>query len=887
MKKAFLMILFLTTSFIYAQTTITGTVKDADMGTPLPGANVMVKGTSAGTTTDFDGNFSLEVNQLSGEIEITYVGFKAKTVGYSVQQNQTQNLGSIDLMPDASALGEIVLVGRGVIDLEEDRKTPIAVSTITKAEIQQRAVGNVEFPQIMKNTPSVYVSNESGGFGDSEMYVRGFDQTNTAFLLNGQPINGMEDGKMYWSNWAGLSDIANAVQVQRGLGSSKLAISSVGGTINIVTKATNRSEGGFARFLVGNDSYFKGTVSYDTGLGDNGWGFSFLLDYWQAHAKYAKGTRGQGQNYFFSVGKKAGDHNFNFLLTGAPQWHDQNFSKDQELYDKYGIKYNNNYGYNNGEYLSLRRNYYHKPVMNLNWDWNISEKSDLSTVVYASFGRGGGTGDYGNGVRYVDYAPAPENPLQGGAYIPSNGEIDWTYIQNVANAAIEPDENGNRYSKGYDGTLLRASVNNHAWYGSVINYEYDTLKNLTFNVGADVRFYEGTHFRQLTDLLGLDGRVEEFGGDPNHTVTSTFNPDPWAALFNYADEDERIDYDYSENINYQGGFGQVEWANDEFSVFFQGAISNQSYKREDRGNFAETKESETVNKTGYNIKGGASWKFAEGHAFYVNSGKYSRQPFLDNVFPSYSDNTRLAEPAVDNEEIVGLEAGYKFEMNDLQVNLNGYYTKWENRFLNVGGEYDPNPDGDGVPEFDNVSFLFTDIAQLHKGLELDAQYRIMDDLRLKGYVTVGDWEYDGASPVRIRDNTNSEFIDETSAELTGTKVGGAPQFTGGLGVNYDVIPKKLNFDLNWNYYGELYGIVDVEDVAQATLEDETYQSEKLSPYSLFDLGAAYKFNFGDNQIQVVGNIYNLLDYEYIGQKDNYGYYYGNGLTWNLAVKYQF
>lgn len=70
-----------------------------------------------------------------------------------------------------------------------------------------------------------------------------------------------------------ITDIANAVQIQRGLGSSKLTISSVGGTVNIVTKATERPEGGFARFLVGNGSYLKGTVSYDTGLSDSGWVF--------------------------------------------------------------------------------------------------------------------------------------------------------------------------------------------------------------------------------------------------------------------------------------------------------------------------------------------------------------------------------------------------------------------------------------------------------------------------------------------------------------------------------------------------------------------------------------------------------------------------------------
>src|SRR5690606_16443720 len=140
-----------------------------------------------------------------------------------ITPGQTFNVGEIKLMVDAEELEAVVIVGSGVIDMEEDRKTPVAVSKISYKEIQQKS-GSQDFPEVMKNTPSVYVASQAGGFGDSKVYVRGFDQTNTAFLLNGQPINGMEDGNMYWSNWSGMTDVASSVQVQRGLGSSKLAI---------------------------------------------------------------------------------------------------------------------------------------------------------------------------------------------------------------------------------------------------------------------------------------------------------------------------------------------------------------------------------------------------------------------------------------------------------------------------------------------------------------------------------------------------------------------------------------------------------------------------------------------------------------------------------------
>jgi iron complex outermembrane recepter protein len=123
-------------------------------------------------------------------------------------------------------------------------KHQLRYQLLKPAEIQSK-IGTNDVTQTLVNTPSVYVAGQSGGFGDSRISVRGFQQDNTAFLLNGQPINGMEDGKMYWSNWSGMGDIANAIQIQRGLGSSKLAISSVGGTVNFITKTTDKKEGGF------------------------------------------------------------------------------------------------------------------------------------------------------------------------------------------------------------------------------------------------------------------------------------------------------------------------------------------------------------------------------------------------------------------------------------------------------------------------------------------------------------------------------------------------------------------------------------------------------------------------------------------------------------------
>jgi len=205
-------------------------------------ATVSVQGTTVGTITDVDGNFMINAPANSTLI-FSYVGYDEMMMEVAPG---TSNLGAVGMGISRYGLGEVTITG--VMDIVEDRRTPVAVSTIDVREIQMKGVGNVEFPEIMKNTPSIYVSNQTG-FGDAQMFTRGFSQVNTAYLLNGQPINGMEDGRMYWSN----------------LGSSKLAISSVGGTVNIVTKTTEDASGGFARVMVGNDGYLKGSLAYNTG----------------------------------------------------------------------------------------------------------------------------------------------------------------------------------------------------------------------------------------------------------------------------------------------------------------------------------------------------------------------------------------------------------------------------------------------------------------------------------------------------------------------------------------------------------------------------------------------------------------------------------------------
>ena len=796
---------------------------------------------------------------------------------------------------DLEELEEIVLVGGGVVDLAEDRKTPIAVSTITGEEIQKK-IGTQDITMTLANTPSIYVAGQSGAFGDTRISVRGFDQTNTAFMLNGQPINGMEDGKMYWSNWSGMNDIANVVQIQRGLGASKLAISSVGGTVNFVMRSTSKSEGGFAYAGFANDNYLKTTFSYDTGEKDNGWSTSMLLTHWQGDG-YAEGTFGQGQTYFLSLGYKMNDkHNFNFLMTGAPQWHDQNFTKSIATYLEKGRKYNNNYGYHGDRYLTERRNFYHKPVFNLNWDYTIDDKSSLSTVLYASTGNGGGTGGRGQRIRndegYIDY------------------DAIYAYNNSTSGAG------GNYAAEG--GYITRASMNMHNWFGMVSNYETQLSDNLTFNVGADLRTYYGEHFRIVENFHGLTSWQENIrlrDQNNNHDTYGTYGTykyviatesmgaNPWEATFNNFDEDQKIAYSNDERISYGGLFTQLEYSKDDFSAFFQGSVSQTMYQRWDHYQYADQSlidgtssqwtgealpdgitdgvESEKVDNLGYNAKAGVGFGVGENGQAYVNAGYYSRAPYFDNIYLNY---TNRVNPSTSNETILGLEAGYVYEVDNLSLRVDVYRTDWSDRV--TASSYISN---------DELFYEVSEgVSQLHQGVELSFSAKPQEDVpyTLKGFLSMGDWQYKGQAMTRVQDEDQNVLSTEEQ-DVDGGKVGDAAQFTAGLGLDVD-LAERLSFDTDVRFYDELYANVGA-----------VKENLKLPNYHIFDMGLSYKMFVNDATLDVRLNINNVFDNVYISElrsaiaagdgtgvlyegidTANQGYF-GLGRTWNVGLRYNF
>lgn len=900
------LMLFISSLTAFGQ--ITGKVVDAETNDPLPGATVIVKGTQTGAITGFDGSFTIAAS--AGEtLVVTFVGFDAQEIAAAANM-------TISMVPKANVLGEIVITSN-VIDVARERETPVAISTISPAEISLK-VGNLEFPEIMNKTPGVYATKQGGGYGDSRISLRGFDQRNTSFLINGQPVNDMENGWVYWSNWQGLTDVASGIQIQRGLGASRLAVPSVGGTVSIFTKAAEVEKGGSFTQTVGNDAYLKTTLSYNTGRGENGWAASVLLSKWSGDG-YVNHTKGEGWNYFASVGyaPTGSKHAFNLSAMGAGQWHHQRSAwvsiRDYINFGKPGVdvKWNTNGGTMNGNEFSMRRNFYNKPLATFNWDFQISDNVSLATSVYASAGRGGGTGPRGNNFRNADIDLYPfrrdltahliENN-RGAASRNADLSINFDNVINVNRNTTGP------YTgpiSGFQGQMIgsngfnadgvnraimvrRASMNSHNWFGAISTLDI-TKDKFRYSVGIDLRTYKGYHYRALENIMGLDGYYSTGNRNSNGQIHNTTI---YAAPFQDTGlAGPKIDYYNIGNVGWAGINGLIEYNdNAAWTAVLQAGYSNQSFQRDDYFDQTANPNSDTQNSGGGYVKGGANWNFTNTMNVFFNAGYISRQPLFDAVFPGFANDIN---PNLQNEEITSIELGYGYVTNNWKVNFNAYSTSWGNRFVSRGITL---PGGvDGTAQFDDVSVL-------HQGIEVEATYQYNSDLRFRGMLSLGDWRYTKDFQAQLFDDQNRPVAgDPVTLYVKDAKVGDAAQTTAYFEADYRI--GIVNVDLGYRFVDGLYADYSIDN--SDFLQPDNKGALKLPSYGLVDLGATVNFNLGNNRSSFRLNVNNLLNTVYIAESNTNihradesapawkgidymnSVWFGFGTTWNATFRINF
>lgn len=883
---------------IFAQTgTIKGSVSDADTKEPLVGAYVL-HGANEGTIVDFDGNYELKLPYGDYTLKVTYVGYEPQEKTITVNKSIIE----INFRLETIMMNEVQVVA----DVARERETPVAFANVLPAQIQEE-LGSQDIPMILNTTPGVYATQQGGGDGDARITIRGFDQRNVAVMIDGIPVNDMENGWVYWSNWFGLDAVTRTIQVQRGLGASKIAIPSVGGTMNIITKGIDARKGATVKQEVANNSFFRTTVGLTSGRLKNGWGITAAGSFKRGDGWVDK-TFTEGYFYYLKVEKQLGKHLLSLSAMGAPQSHgqrsytrpiaswDHDIARDlgvsEELisyYQERGLRYNAHWGtyeerqylpnpdgvfgaatsYVSGDSKTLveRVNFYHKPQFALRDFWSVNDKLYISNIAYLSVGNGGGTS--------LDRFPDAESLLG------PDGQINFQEIYNnnqvfeFGPGGLNLDEDGERVANNY----IRASYNNHFWYGLLSSATYKYNEEWTLAGGVDYRSYKGEHYREVYDLIGADYVINN----------ENLNVKPDTKKY----EGDKTDYHDEGFVKWGGGFLQAEWSKGVWSAFanVSGALSwykakdyfrpkqleladttlsiaypttieynGQTYNRNSEG--LKTYETDWVALSGFTAKGGANYNINEFMNAFVNIGYLSRAPRFNNVITIDND---IADN-YDNEYVQGYELGWALGKQKYAVNVNGYYTIWQNRPVNSRATF-PHPFEPG----EQVQVFVNDMDAIHMGIEMDGAYVISPSVTVEGLASIADWTWTSEEEGFVEDNSGDLLIDpDTGEPLTfafdprGVHVGDAAQIQVGGSLRYEY---KKNFYIKgrWTYFDKFYSNFNPEDLVGINAGRDSW---RVPAYSLVDFHAGYRFKFKGVSFNARGSIFNLLDAKYISDARN-------------------
>lgn len=915
--KTFLAVLFavlITAGASYAQKTrIHGVVKDASSAEPLISANV-VYGDGLGVVTDLDGKFSVSVPNGEYTLSITYIGYEAITKQVNANGGQLE----LNFTLKTVTLNEVTVVS----DMAIDRETPVAFSNIEPAKIKQE-LSSQEIPMLLNSTPGVYATQQGGGAGDARVTIRGFSQRNISVQIDGVPMNDMENGWVYWSNWFGLDGVTQKIQVQRGLGASKLSIPAVGGSMNILTTGINSKQSTEIALTVGNNGKIKTSIGYNSGRLKGGWGVTAAFAY-DRQDGWVDATWASRFFYFVKLQKQIGNHTLSVSGMGAPQergqrsWQQQIHMFDREYAEKVGVDFNHssviedprpgNYGlrYNPqwgnvirnrndpnamSELQSTAVNFYHKPIFNFKHFW-AKDKWAVSNVFYGSFGKGGGTEIRGNGNEII------------------NGQFDLTaaYQENITGGpwdtpySIEVDDTTQYKSRKY----LRANMNNHYWYGllSTINHKFNKTWDLA--VGIDFRSFWVEKYSTPYDMLGGDYAVI------NSTLEFIFDEDD-----NVKRPGDVSGYRTNTNVYTAGVFAQLEYSKDKFSGFVSVSGANNSYKRTDRYRKRdlvlpdtlyeqslgindtivhngqvythESSEARIATKDWVHFQGGTAklglnFNINKHMNVFFNSGVFLRPPTIRDV---YAGTSYDVVEGVGTEIAWGVELGYSVKYPRWAANLNLYRTTWENRPVQtsvaIGG--------------DRIRINLPNIGSVHQGVELDAVYKTPWFFDIEGLVSYGDWRWKGKAIAYFYADGVDGPTDSVSVDVDGVHIGDAAQFQ--VAGSIKIKPTKgVYLKAQITYFDNNYSNFSPLDLQESNGGRESW---KIPAYYLLDVHAGWTIKLKKMDVSLRASVLNVLNKTYISDAQNNGaggtpqtfdattatVFMGQGRRWTATVGVKF
>ena len=806
MKQVLLLFFFTATLSIFAisQTTrISGYVHATGGETPV--ANVTVAGPGSTTLTGDSGYFTLEISGQpeTANLYFSKQGFDDLNREVAIGNREQISVGVVYL----SAAGE-EHAGKDAVT-GEDR---IPVITLSGSEDDSEP-GSESISGILSASRDPFIEAAAYNLSTGGFDIRGY-RSESEVLFNGIPVNNLENGSVYWSDWGGLNDVTRNRESTIDLSPTSFTFGGLGGATAFDIRASKQRVQRRFSYLFSNRSYNSRLMgTWSTGMLPSGWAFSFSASKRWAKEGYVPGTFYNAYAYFAAIDKKIGRrHLLNLTALGAPVRRGQQGAGTEEANDLAGTRfYNPNWGYQSGEKRNARVINSHQPLFILRHDWDLGGNATLTTSA------GYQSGKYGRTT--LDWFNAPDPRADYYRKLPSffalentavAGETEQIYRDNPDLLQIQWDDlyeanrsNGKSYN-GETGNWSQYAIGNEHSDAKKINanstYQNIISDHLTVNSGITYRNEKTHYFKEMDDLLGGDYFVnlDRFGLDPGL-------PDDFAR--NDLENDNVIvrvgdTYDWNYDIN---NVQTSAWLQGQFSYrkvdfFLAGTASKTEFWRTGHyrnGRFPDNSsgDSEKQDYTNYGAKGGLTYKINGRNYLYANGATLSRAPNARNAYASPRKRDQIV-PGLTWETVYAAEGGYLLKSPTVMARATFYYTQFKdglklNRFFLPGD----------ISNFG--SYILTGLDTRHQGMELALQAKVSPTLSVNGVAAVGRYVYTSRpNGVFIQDD-DGLIQERGTIYIKDFFVASTPQTALSLGLDYRS-PKYWSASITVNYFDGTY-----------------------------------------------------------------------------------
>ena len=452
--------------------------------------------------------------------------------------------------------------------------TTISESAFTLTEAQLGEDEDMSQSVTIINSSSNIYANEVGYlFSPVRFRYRAFDQKFNDVYINGVPMNDMESGQFRFTTIGGLNQQTRNVEFALPFESNNFAMTGMGGSNNYNFRPGSMPVGQRISLLGANRAYtLRGMYTINTGLNDKGWAFAGNLTYRWANKGYVEGTFYNALSYFLGVQKVFGDgqHSLSLSTWGNPTERSSQGPATDEAYwlanDKY---YNPYWGYQNGKKRNSRVINDFSPSAIMTWDWNINDKSKLTTSLFGRYSMYKSTKlNYNNAdnpqPNYWKNLPSSYydvwyNDME--SYITDQAYNDWKDSYNYwraskANRQINWDRlyasNQNINAVGKDAMYyVEAKHNNNLTVSLASTYNHQIDAKKSFNLGFVAATNKGMHYVTMEDLLGANS----FHNINTYAISDIYNANSDEVQYDLRNrnavvkEGDRFRYDYNLLVN--------------------------------------------------------------------------------------------------------------------------------------------------------------------------------------------------------------------------------------------------------------------------------------------------------------------------------------------------